>query len=44
MNKYNILVAVLVMLCLGNAAYRVYTTYQKIVHSQQDEVHNGLVK
>lgn len=42
-NKYNALVALLVVLCLADAGYRIYKVCERI-KNQSQEAHNGLVK
>ena len=37
-NKYNALVAILVVICLADAGYRLYKAYQKLVHQEQEEL------
>ena len=41
-NKYNALVALLVVLCLADAGYRIYKVYQRL--KGQEEARSGLVK
>jgi hypothetical protein len=41
-NKYNALVALLVLICLADAGYRIYKVYERL-KNQQEEVH-GLAK
>lgn len=33
-NKYNLLVAILVLICLAEASYRTYKAYQKFMHPE----------
>ena len=37
-NPYNLLVAVLVIICLADAAYRLYSTYERLTNSQQSHL------
>lgn len=37
-NPYNLLVAVLVIVCLADAAYRLYSTYERLTNPQQSHL------
>ncbi len=37
-NPYNLLVAVLVIVCLADAAYRLYSTYERLTNPQQSRL------